>query len=100
MGLKNHISKLEKRHEEILTNRLEQCVIHKGFCVFAETELFHWYGVVVLKKAIWDDIKERIREIQDTGIINDNEEYYVHRYNGTVVLIRADEHVISLGLSD
>ena len=100
MSFKNHISKLEKHHEEILTNRLEQCVIHKGYCVFAETELLHWYNVVGIKKAIWKDLKERIQEIQESGIIGDSAEYFVNKHNGTYVLVRADEYEVSLGLLD
>ena len=100
MDFKNYISSLEKHHEEILTNRLEQCVIHTGYCVFAETELLHWYGVAKIKKAIWQDLKKRIQKIQESGIVADDAEYYVHRYNGTFVIVRTDEYVVSLELSE
>ncbi len=100
MDFKNRISKLQNHHEKILTDRLEQCVIHKGYCEFAETELFHWYGVATIKKAIWEDLKKRIKKIQDSGIVAEDAEYYVHQHNGTYILVRADENEISLGLLD
>jgi hypothetical protein len=56
---------MEKRHQDLLTSRLEQ-IVTTGSTYIAWSELYLWYGVQKLAKRTYRDLSERWDEIATT----------------------------------
>lgn len=56
---------MEKRHQDLLTSRLEQ-IVTTGSTYIAWSELYFWYGVQKLAKRTYRDLSERWDEIATT----------------------------------
>lgn len=57
--------KIEKRHDELLTSRLEE-IVTKGCTFIAWNELYLWYGVQKLAARTYRDLAERWDDIAAT----------------------------------
>jgi hypothetical protein len=57
--------KIDKRHAELLTSRLEE-IVTKGCTFIAWNELYLWYGVQKLAARTYRDLAERWDEIAAT----------------------------------
>lgn len=55
---------MERRHDELLTARLEEAMLN-GCSHVTWNELYHWYGVQKIAANTWRDLKKRWQEITE-----------------------------------
>jgi len=53
---------MERRHEELLTARLEEAMLN-GYSRLTWQELYHWYGMEKLAAGTYRDLAKRWREL-------------------------------------
>jgi hypothetical protein len=55
---------MERRHDELLTSRLEEVMLN-GCSHITSQELYHWYEVQKLAANTWRDLKKRWEEVTE-----------------------------------
>lgn len=80
-----------KRHEDALTNRLEECAIIQGWCTIRDDEIRTWYGQKVTK-TVWRDITDRLN-----SLLEEPHEYMTYRHAGVRLIVLNDDLLEDLG---
>jgi len=72
---------MDRRHEWILTSRLEEAILN-GCAYISWSELYKWYGVKRIAAGTWKDLRARWKELIDN---DDSELQYVPGSGGLFV---------------
>ena len=74
------------RHQDALMQRIDTAV-HKGVSYLEWWELYSWYGMERISKAVWRDIKSRFDEIVE----NEGAELSIIDNYAGIILVRTDK---------
>jgi len=75
-----------KRHEDALAQRFD-AVVDKGFAFIEWWELYRWYGLERISKAVWRDLRDRFVEAAD----DKSAELWVYEATNGIMLIHSDD---------